>query len=64
MRESAITVSETGLTPFMASAIADRQDAVADLVARELALKNMPEREWRAVLDALARLAELRAMRG
>ena len=63
MRESAITVQETGLEPFMASATAERQDAVADLVAREPALKDMSESEWRAVLDALARLAKLRAMR-
>ncbi len=63
MRESAITVSETGLEPFMASAIANRQDAVADLVAREPSLKDMSERDWRQVLDALARLAELRSMR-
>jgi 3-hydroxyisobutyrate dehydrogenase-like beta-hydroxyacid dehydrogenase len=62
MRESAVTVGETGMKPSMASAIADRQDAVADLVARDPSIRDMHEGDWREVLDALATVAELRPM--
>jgi hypothetical protein len=51
------------MKPSMASAIADRQDAVADLVARDPAIRDMHEGDWREVLDALAAVAELRPMR-
>ncbi len=64
MRESAVTVGEAGLAPLMAIAIAERQDAVADLVAGDASLKGLDAGDWRAVLDALAGRAELRSMRG
>lgn len=59
MREVADTVAEAGLTPLMASAIADRQQWVADLVARQPDLARANDRAWRDHLDALAALAGL-----
>jgi 3-hydroxyisobutyrate dehydrogenase-like beta-hydroxyacid dehydrogenase len=54
MRESADTVAETGLTPLMASAIAARQDWVADQVAANPGLKAAAESAWRETLDRIA----------
>jgi 3-hydroxyisobutyrate dehydrogenase-like beta-hydroxyacid dehydrogenase len=53
MRESADTVAETGLEPLMASAIARRQDWVADRVAEQPDLKKAPESTWRDTLDRI-----------
>ncbi|MDB5405770.1 MAG: hypothetical protein JWL84_682 [Rhodospirillales bacterium] len=54
MREVADTVASTGLEPLMATAIADRQDWVADVVAEQPALKKATDTEWRATVDALS----------
>jgi len=53
MRESADTVAETGLEPLMASAIAMRQDWVADRVAEDPSLKKSPESAWRETIDRI-----------
>jgi 3-hydroxyisobutyrate dehydrogenase-like beta-hydroxyacid dehydrogenase len=54
MRESAGTVEEAGIEPLMASAIARRQDWVADRAAANPALKTAPESAWRETLDRIA----------
>jgi 3-hydroxyisobutyrate dehydrogenase-like beta-hydroxyacid dehydrogenase len=54
MREVADTVASTGLEPLMATAIADRQDWVADVVAEQPALKKAGDANWRATVDALS----------
>jgi 3-hydroxyisobutyrate dehydrogenase-like beta-hydroxyacid dehydrogenase len=54
MREVADTVASTGLEPLMATAIADRQDWVADVVAEQPALKKAGDASWRATVDALS----------
>jgi 3-hydroxyisobutyrate dehydrogenase-like beta-hydroxyacid dehydrogenase len=54
MREVADTVAGTGLEPLMATAIADRQDWVADVVAAAPALKEADDTAWRTTLDALS----------
>jgi 3-hydroxyisobutyrate dehydrogenase-like beta-hydroxyacid dehydrogenase len=53
MRESAATIAEAGITPLMAPATAARHDAVADHVAAQPALKQIPDAEWRRMVDAL-----------
>jgi 3-hydroxyisobutyrate dehydrogenase-like beta-hydroxyacid dehydrogenase len=53
MRESADTVEEAGLEPMMATAVARRQDWVADRVADQPGLKKAAEADWRETLDAL-----------
>jgi 3-hydroxyisobutyrate dehydrogenase-like beta-hydroxyacid dehydrogenase len=60
MREAADTVAETGLAPLMARAISERIDWAADQVALDPKLKDAPDAEWRATVDALVRLAGLR----
>jgi 3-hydroxyisobutyrate dehydrogenase-like beta-hydroxyacid dehydrogenase len=54
MRESAATVAETGLAPLMATAIAGRQDWLADRAVEQPALKSAKDEDWRATLDAIA----------
>ncbi len=55
MREAAATVREVGLDPFMASAIADRQQWVADL-AQAATFADAPKDEaWRAQVDRIPR---------
>lgn len=55
MREAAATVREVGLEPFMASAIADRQQWVADL-AQAATFADAPKDEaWRAQVDRIPR---------
>jgi 3-hydroxyisobutyrate dehydrogenase-like beta-hydroxyacid dehydrogenase len=54
MREVADTVASTGLEPLMATAIADRQDWVADVVAEQPALKKAGDANWRTTVDALS----------
>jgi 3-hydroxyisobutyrate dehydrogenase-like beta-hydroxyacid dehydrogenase len=53
MREVAETVAATGLEPIMATAIADRQDWVADVVAEQPEFKKAKDAEWRTTVDAL-----------
>ncbi|MFO1413700.1 MAG: DUF1932 domain-containing protein [Burkholderiales bacterium] len=54
MREAAATVREVGLDPFMAGAIADRQQWVADLA--QAATFGEPAKEpWRAQVDRIPR---------
>jgi 3-hydroxyisobutyrate dehydrogenase-like beta-hydroxyacid dehydrogenase len=62
MREAAETVAETGLEPFMASATAARIGWVADIVAAEPNLKQLPDSEWRTSLDRMAARAGLRSL--
>jgi hypothetical protein len=53
MRESALTVQEAGFTPFMARAIADKQDWVAGL-AREGVFEGLAsDAPWEAYADRL-----------
>ena len=55
MREAAATVREVGLDPFMASAIADRQQWVADL-AQAATFADAPKDDaWRAQVDRIPR---------
>jgi 3-hydroxyisobutyrate dehydrogenase-like beta-hydroxyacid dehydrogenase len=63
MREAAETIAETGLTPLMASATAERIDWVADQVEANPKLKSNNDGEWRATLDAMALDAGLRQPR-
>ena len=63
MREVAMTVAGAGLEPLMASATADRQDWVADVVALLPELKTVEEREWRTILDRLLAHADGAARR-
>jgi 3-hydroxyisobutyrate dehydrogenase-like beta-hydroxyacid dehydrogenase len=60
MRESADTVAESGLEPLMASAIAQRQDWVADRVVENPSLKQTPESAWRDTLDRIAPRSQAR----
>jgi len=56
MRESAITVQETGVAPTMAGAIATKQDWVADLAAQGV-FKDMPPKPvWQDYADRLISL--------
>jgi 3-hydroxyisobutyrate dehydrogenase-like beta-hydroxyacid dehydrogenase len=50
MREAAATVREIGLEPLMASAIAERQQWVADL-AQEGTFEGVGEKDWRDYAD-------------
>ncbi|HZQ61287.1 MAG TPA: DUF1932 domain-containing protein [Casimicrobiaceae bacterium] len=63
MREAASMIEETGLAPFMAAATAQRQDSIADLVGLAPELKLSEARAWRATLDRLAALAQLRDLK-
>lgn len=54
MRESADTVAEAGLVPLMASAIAQRQDWVADRVAEAPTVRTALESAWRETLDRIS----------
>jgi 3-hydroxyisobutyrate dehydrogenase-like beta-hydroxyacid dehydrogenase len=53
MREAALTVRESGLTPLMAAAVAQRQDWLADRV--DAGQVRRDEDQWREVADALDR---------
>lgn len=64
MRESADTVRETGLTPFLTSAIADRIEWMADASDDRPALKAAKDKDWRASLDTIEELRELKDMSG
>ncbi len=55
VREVAHTVADAGLAPLMATAIAQRQDWLADQVAAGVVPRG--EKEWRKVADAIARQA-------
>lgn len=55
MRESAATMREAGLAPFMASAIADRQQWVADLARAGTFATAAKDTPWRAQADAVER---------
>ena len=52
MREVARTVSDAGLTPWLSSAIAERQDWLADQVQAGIVDKH--EKSWREVADRIA----------
>ncbi len=54
MREAAATVREAGLEPFMASAIADRQQWIADR-AKEGTFDGVGETDWRGLADRTRR---------
>jgi 3-hydroxyisobutyrate dehydrogenase-like beta-hydroxyacid dehydrogenase len=58
MRESADTVAETGLEPLMTTAIAKRQDWVADRVVEQPDVKKAPENAWRETVDRIRPHAE------
>ena len=53
MRESAVTVAETGATPFMAQAIAEKQDWVSQLAMQGVFSKTHGQSPWQAYADAL-----------
>jgi len=55
MREAAVTVREAGIAPTMASAIADRQAAVAALAAAGAFAAAGPEARWRELADCVPR---------
>jgi len=55
MRESAATVREAGLEPFMASAIADRQAWMAALAAAGVFADAPRDTGWREFADRIAR---------
>ena len=56
MRESAVTVQETGVVPTMAAAIATKQDWVAGLAAQGV-FKDMPAKPvWQDYADRLIAL--------
>ncbi|MFO1395560.1 MAG: DUF1932 domain-containing protein [Burkholderiales bacterium] len=55
MREAAETVREVGLTPFMAGAIAERQQWVADLAAAATFADAQKDEAWRAQADRMPR---------
>jgi 3-hydroxyisobutyrate dehydrogenase-like beta-hydroxyacid dehydrogenase len=55
MREAAATVREAGLEPFMASAIADRQQWVADLAKSATFAGAAKDEPWRAQADRIPR---------
>lgn len=55
MREAAATVREAGLTPFMAAAIADRQQWVADLAMAATFAGAANDERWRAQADRTPR---------
>jgi len=58
MRESAVTMRDAGLTPFMASAIADRQQWMADLARDGTFGQATKDTPWRDHADAIAREPE------
>ncbi len=53
MRESAVTVAETGTTPFMAKAIAEKQDWVAQLAREGVFSGTHAQSTWQEYADAL-----------
>lgn len=53
MRESAVTVAETGATPFMAKAIAEKQDWVAQLARQGVFSETNAKSPWQDYADAL-----------
>ena len=53
MRESANTVREAGFEPFMAAAIADKHQWVADQAAAGVFVDVAPQSPWQAYADAL-----------
>jgi len=59
MREAADAVREVGLDPYMASAVAQRQDWLVDEIAgRKLDALDGKKFSWRALADALATAAK------
>ena len=60
MREAADTVRETGLSPLVTTATADRIEWVADAVDKNPELKTADDADWRASLDILIKLTGLR----
>ena len=64
MREAAATVREVGLTPFMAGAIADRQQWVADLAKAATFAGSGKEEPWRAQADRIPRPQKASAAAG
>ena len=59
MREAADTVRETGLTPLITGATADRIEWVADAVEHKPELKTVDDAQWRSSLDDLIRITGL-----
>jgi 3-hydroxyisobutyrate dehydrogenase-like beta-hydroxyacid dehydrogenase len=57
MREAAVTVREAGVEPLMASAIADRQAAVAALAAGGAFAEIAAKAGWRDFADCVPRIA-------
>ena len=53
MRESANTVREAGFEPFMAAAIAEKHQWVADQAAAGVFVDVAPKSPWQAYADAL-----------
>jgi len=53
MRESAVTVAETGASPFMAQAIAQKQDWVSQLATQGVFSDVDGQSPWQAYADAL-----------
>lgn len=53
MRESAVTVAETGASPFMAQAIAEKQDWVSKLAAQGVFAGIHGQSPWQDYADAL-----------
>ncbi len=53
MRESAETVAAAGIEPLMTLATARRHDWLADRVAEQPSLRNVPQAEWRTSLDQI-----------
>jgi hypothetical protein len=53
MRESAVTVAETGASPFMAKAIAEKQDWVSQLAMQGVFSGIDGQSAWQAYADAL-----------
>ena len=51
MRESARTVGEAGMAPLMASAIADKQQWVADLARAGVFADLPPDARWQDYAD-------------
>ncbi len=56
MREVATTVREAGIEPLMSSAIAERQDQLADIAASgKIGFTTMKEFSWREAFDTIAK---------
>jgi 3-hydroxyisobutyrate dehydrogenase-like beta-hydroxyacid dehydrogenase len=63
MREVAVTIREAGLEPFMASATAECQDRISDIVDAGAGSRVMTgDFSWRTFADAVAALREIRSV--